>query len=605
MARVFAPAFWDGIRARILTHARISKTAVNSTMADLNFPKFFSYREQVARANLWGRQFLFLNLLLSSAIGLAYFYATPDTSAFLPFFYLLVSWLGQMCFLTFAAYLVGFFPVSLIGSFRLSKGIAVALAVIGDIVLLFDVKLYLIARVHIVPPVISIMMRDLDFYTGLNYNFMYIAVPLVIALQLLFARLAGRSLYTQRGGAVRAAFEIAALCAFLCSHGLSAWADAASYRPITALRSVYPAHYPLTAKSFLASHGWLPEKSTAGGSPGYIYPLTDITSSEARPVNIIMVFANGLSYSDLNDEDTPQILGIKRTYMSFENHYLPYVSAGDNFFAAMFGVPVEYSAAFAEHRTYPVTLEQMYRSEYLVRAISDGSPSDTNYVFVNGALRSVNYVSTKSDEESLKAGAADAGLSEPSRPLALSVVLNDLANPKLSVKARRQRLRSIDAAIGQFMTALDEAGKLEHTVVFITSAQGNPGIVEEGRLFPHQQSHVPFIACLPGGANRGVSMQILSSHFDIAPTIGESILGITTNPSDYSIGEDLLSPDARDRSFIVSSRKDDLLLIRQGSVSIYKSDGNAYFESEGTHKAVSPNLEHLIEAMRIINRFEK
>ncbi len=574
-------------------------------MADLKFPKFFTYREQVARANLWGRQFLFLNLLLSSAIGLAYFYATPDTSAFMPFFYLLVSWMGQMCFLTFAAYLVAFFPVSLIGSYRLSKGWAVVAAVIGDIVLLFDVKLYLIARVHIVPPVISIMMRDLDFYTGLNYNFMYIAVPAVIALQILFARLAGRSLYTQRRSYFRAGFETAALCAFLCSHGLSAWADAASYRPITALRSVYPAHYPLTAKSFLASHGWLPEKSTAGGAPSYIYPLADISASEQKPVNIITVFANGLSYSDLTDEDTPQILRIKRTYMSFENHYLPYATAGENFFAAMFGVPVEYSEAFAEHRTYPVTLEQMYRSEYLVRAISDGSASDSNYVFVNGALRSVNFVSTKSDEESLKAGAADAGLSEPSRPLALSVILNDLLDPSLKGKARRQRLRSIDAAIGQFMTDLDEAGKLERTVVIITSAQGDPSVVQEGRSFQHKQSHVPFIACLPSGANRGVSVQVLSSHFDIAPTIGEAILGITSSPSDYSIGEDLLARNPRDRSFIVSSRKGNLLLIRTGSVSIYKSDGNAYFESEGTQKAVSPNLEDLIEAMRIINRFEK
>jgi membrane-anchored protein YejM (alkaline phosphatase superfamily) len=574
-------------------------------MADLKFPKFFTYREQVVRANLWGRQFLFLNLLLSSGIGLAYFYATPDTTAFMPFFYLLVSWLGQMCFLTFAVYLVIFFPVSLIGSFRLARGTAVAAAVLGDIVLLFDVKLYLIAKVHIVPPVISIMMRDLDFYTGLNYNFMYIAVPVVVALQLLFSRIAGRSLYTQRGTAFRIGFEALAICAFLTSHGLSAWADAASYRPITSLRSVYPAHYPLTARSFLASHGWLPEKSNAGSAPSYIYPLTDITASEAKPVNIIMVFANGLSYADLTEEDTPELLKIKRTYMSFENHYLPYAAASENFFAAMFGVPVEYSEAFSEHRTYPVALEQMYRSEYLVRAVSDGEPEKSNYVFLNGALRSVNYVSTKSDEESLRAGAADAGMSEPSRPLALSVVLNDLLDQKLSGKARVRKLRSIDAAVGQFMTSLEETGRLDHTVVLITSAQGNPLRNQEERIFPHQQNHVPFIICLPRGENRGVSLQILSSHFDIAPTIGEAFLGITTSTSDYSIGEDLLAPNPRDRSFIVSSRKGDLLLIRTGSVSIYKSDGNAYFESEGTQKAVSPNLEHLIEAMRIINRFEK
>ena len=574
-------------------------------MADLKLPKLFSYREQVSRANLWGRQFLFFNLLLSSVIGLAYFYASPSTSAFLPFFSLLVSWLGQMCFLTFAVYLVAFFPISLIGNFRLSRATAVIIATLGDIVLLFDVKLYLIAHVHIVPPVISVMMHDLDFYTGLNYNFMYIAVPVVIALQLLFSRLALRSVYLQKGTLGCTIFEITALVAFLSSHCLSAWADAASYRPITAMRSVYPAHYPLTAKSFLANHGWLPEKSSANGNFEYIYPLSDITVDEVKPSNIIAIFVNGLSYSDLSEENTPNILKIKRTYMSFENHYLPYDSASDNFFAAMFGVPREFSRAFSEHHTYPVTLEQMYRTEYIVKSIYDGKEPDSNYIFVNGALRSVNYITTKSDEESLKAGAADASLAENGRPLALSLVLNDLADPKLTGSKRLGRLRSIDNAVGEFFNKLEDQGYLYNTVVFLTSSHGNPNLITKSGIFPHRASHVPFIICLGNGSNRGVSVQILSSHFDIAPTIGASLLGITTPTSDYSIGENLLSPKARDRDFIVSSRKGDLILIRSASVSIYKSNGNAFFESNDTHKAINPDLEHLIEAMRIIKRFEK
>lgn len=569
----------------------------------LNFSKLFSYREQLSRSSVWGHHFLFLNLILSSVIGFVYFYAAPDTGSFLGFFYLLCSWLGQMCFLTFVVYLLLLFPLSFIGSYRAYRPLCVVIAVLGDAVLLFDVKLYLAAKVHISAPVFSLMFKDLDFYTGLNYNFMYIAIPVVIALQLLFAMLSTRELYKTRRNYFPAVFGTLALLAFVASHSLSAWADASGYRQITAARNVYPAHYPLTARSFLQSHGWASDGGRADQSDhSYTYPLSEITVGEITPRSVVFIFFDGLSYADLSTANTPELMRLKADYMSFENHYLPYDDENDNFFAATFGLPAQYREPLLERRTYPVTLEQMYRSEYSVKAFSDESEIDSARSGLHRSVRSVNYTQASSDEEVFeKAAAALTQESAQPRSFAASLLLNGLGQ-EMPDKKRAQRLRALDRALGDFIGALKDSGVLDKTWVFITSSEGSPSLLSEGSVFSRDCSHVPLIVIRPDGQSRGVSVSSITSHFDLAPSVGAEILGITTPASEYSLGEDIFA-NLRDREFIATVHKNDLILIGQRSVSIYKKNGNAYIESDGTQKPISPNLEQLIEALRQLNRF--
>ena len=221
----------------------------------INYLKNFSYKEQVSRSALWGHHFLFLNVLLSLLIGLTYVYAAPSTDSFTAFFYLIVTWMGHMGFLAFVTYLIILFPLTFIGNFRYYRVFSVIIAVLFHSILLFDAKLYLYVKIHLSLTALNLIFRELDFNTGLNYNFLFIAIPIVIAFELFFAKLSTKNLYRNGSKKWVKITSLVFIAAFVSSHCIHIWADATRYDKITILRSSFPAHYPMTAKSFLSSHG--------------------------------------------------------------------------------------------------------------------------------------------------------------------------------------------------------------------------------------------------------------------------------------------------------------------------------------------------------------
>ncbi len=572
-------------------------------MSTLNFTKVFSYREHVARSSTWGHHFLFLNLILSSIIGFVYLYAAPASSSFLSFGYLLCSWLGQMCFLSCVVYLLILFPLTFIGNFRIYRVLAVIVTVLFDAFLLFDVKLYLAAKVHLSIPVLHLMFEDLDFSTGLNYNFMLIAVPIVILLQLIAAKLSTRELYKTRHNYFPLVFCSIAVIAFLTSHGLSAWADASGYRGITAMRNVYPAHYPLTARSFLANHGLNIENNIdKDGDSSIHYPLSAIETDEstASYAQIVTIFINGLSYSDLNAEDTPNLIALKQSYQSFENHYLPYSERNDNYFASTFGLPLQYAEAVKASHVYPVVREELFRNEYSIRMIESKAGQEPVLAIPHG-LKSFNYTEVNSDLEAFDKAKANIQNYNEERRIALTLSLNSLCK-NTSEREHRLALKRIDSALSQYIDDLNNADLLNKSLVIITSSEGSPLLKDENSIYPRQRQHVPMIIIWPNGQHRAVSEDAITSHFDISPTIGREILGIVSDSSTYSLGKDMAVPAKR--SYITTTSDDSLVLIGDRSVTIYKSNGDAFTENGGNKTAINPDLEHLIGATRELNRFK-
>lgn len=341
----------------------------------------FSYKEQVSRSILWGHYFIFLNILLSCLIGFAYVYAAPDTDSFISFFYLMVSWLGHMSFLTIVCYLVIFFPLAFIGNFRYYRVFSVIISVLIYTILLFDIKIFLLVKVHLGLPAINLIINELDFDTGLNYNFLFAAVPVVIIIESIFAKLTTHSLYKAHHPIfVRSTLILVCSC-FICSHIIHIWADAVQYDKITALRTVFPAHYPMTAKSFLSNHGWLNEDNLyQSQNENYSlvkYPITNIKSEpDPTPQNILLLSLNGLSYSNLSIENTPNLLRFKQRAQSFDAHYLLYEDELDNVFSATYGLPLQYRKSVFSEQLLPVCTEEMLRQDYSARFFASANSQD-------------------------------------------------------------------------------------------------------------------------------------------------------------------------------------------------------------------------------------
>ncbi len=567
----------------------------------------FSYKEQVSRSTSWGHRFLFLNIILTCLIGTAYVYAAPETESFIAFCYLLVTWLGHLSFVDFIVYLVILFPLTFIGNFKLYRTLSVIIAVIAQTILLIDAKLFLVVKAHLSLQVIGLMLRDLDFNTGLNYNFLYIAIPLTIIVQCVFARLCTNSLYRSGHSIPYKVVLVAIVVAFLTSHCLHIWSDAVNYEHINALRSVFPAHYPMTARSFLTNHGWLDENSKSADSEddtAFTYPLQSIEISDTvNNRNVLTIFINGLSYQDLSSEHTPNLWALKQNYHSFENHYLPYDNLRDNIFALTFGLPVEYRSAFSKRNLYPVIADELHRQDYSVRLFTDSyfDLNDRDIVSITGSMKRKDAV--KSETRAVISQTLEALEQLPEgRLFAFNINFNTLNDQKLKEPERIQQLNLIDTEIGNFISKLQEQGRANNTIIMISSSAGNPAISKGHDLtFNRERQHVPLIIMWPENYNRGVSEQEVSSIFDLSPTVGQEALGIVNPCAEYSLGCSLKQLTKRD--FIPVSRNKQLLLIGANFVTIYTKAGNAYSENYGKQVQVKPNLANLISAMRDLNRF--
>lgn len=413
--------------------------------------KRFSYKEQVSRSISWGHYFIFLNILLSCFLGTGYVYSAPPAPDFLSFVYLIITCLGHMSFLTVVVFLVIFFPLSFIGNFRWYRVLSVVLAVIWHTLLLFDIKIYLMVKVHLSFTALNLIVRELDFDTGLNYNFLFIAVPLVLAIEAVFAKITTHSLYrAHHPYLVRSVLAVIGVC-FISSHVMHIWADAARYERITLLRSTFPVHYPMTAKSFLSSHGWLSEEELSREQSlrsEYIhYPLSPLTiDSSATPRNLIVIAINRFSSSHLTHELTPSLSALEEKAHNFDEHYLLYSDEGDNVFSMNFGLPLQYRSAMISSRLLPVTADEMFRQDYVRRLmVSSGATLGHHGRAATATARSSGAQGSAGAAGSAPAPGAPAA-SGSSKDSQLDTYLRELLNnsglrsPQLSVSGNARDL---------------------------------------------------------------------------------------------------------------------------------------------------------------------
>ncbi|MFK7930147.1 MAG: sulfatase [Myxococcota bacterium] len=109
----------------------------------------------------------------------------------------------------------------------------------------------------------------------------------------------------------------------------------------------------------------------------------------------------------------------------------------------------------------------------------------------------------------------------------------------------------LDAALGPFLDTLKSSGKLEHTLIVLTSDHGEEffehGGWWHGTSLYAEQTQVPLVFALPAGELAGERADWQVRSIDVAPTIAR-ILGAEPDPSWE--GRDLFGPDEVD--FIAS-----------------------------------------------------
>jgi arylsulfatase A-like enzyme len=90
---------------------------------------------------------------------------------------------------------------------------------------------------------------------------------------------------------------------------------------------------------------------------------------------------------------------------------------------------------------------------------------------------------------------------------------------------RLRMLSAVDRGVGEVLAALEDRGKLDRTVVVITSDQGffygEHGLAQERRLAYDPSIRIPLLLRYPTLARPGTSIEALAINLDVAPTMLE------------------------------------------------------------------------------------
>ena len=168
-----------------------------------------------------------------------------------------------------------------------------------------------------------------------------------------------------------------------------------------------------------------------------------------------------------------------------------------------------------------------------------------------------------------------------------------------------------DALIGQVLDALERLDLLDDTVVLVFGDHGQEfnenkkNYWGHGSNFSSVQLKVPLAYYAPG-VEGGARHEYRTTHYDIAPTLLTSVLGITNDPVDYSQGRLLFDPS--DRGWIPVGENLKRGFIAEGDV-ILKRGKYGRMEVTDRHLNEMDDFEidaHALgEALQKSNRFYK
>lgn len=328
----------------------------------MNLTPHSPFSSKASQLLSWGHWFTFANIGLVMLISLVYLAADKAPSTFVGWFYMLITWLSHTSFITFCAFVLTIFPLSLVFPYpRHIRGMAAVIASSGIIILMIDAFVYLRLGYHINPASLSdIFVLLWQTILGSSWFNVVIALAIVIAV-LTFELLAGN--YAWRHLAELKSFKFpryatgTIVTCFALSHSLHIWADANAFFDITKQDNVLPLSYPTTAKTLLARHDLLDleryeqARSLELGDKQSTYQPPLVTASckisDHAPVTIYL-FSDAKPYQALVNEvsGSPQNVQLESVLRSG--------NSSDAEFSLIYGLPSYYKDSIVLQQQAPV-----------------------------------------------------------------------------------------------------------------------------------------------------------------------------------------------------------------------------------------------------------
>ncbi|HAH2496546.1 TPA: cardiolipin transport protein PbgA [Escherichia coli] len=576
------------------------------------------YREKVSQMVSWGHWFALFNILLSLVIGSRYLFIADWPTTLAGRIYSYVSIIGHFSFLVFATYLLILFPLTfIVGSQRLMRFLSVILATAGMTLLLIDSEVFTRFHLHLNPIVWQLVINPDENEMARDWQLMFISVPVILLLELVFATWSWqklRSLTRRR----RFARPLAAFLfiAFIASHVVYIWADANFYRPITMQRANLPLSYPMTARRFLEKHGLLDAQEyqrrlIEQGNPDAVsvqYPLSELRYRDmGTGQNVLLITVDGLNYSRF-EKQMPALAGFAEQNISFTRHMSSGNTTDNGIFGLFYGISPSYMDGILSTRTPAALITALNQQGYQLGLFS--SDGFTSPLYRQALLSdfSMPSVRTQSDEQTATQWINWLGryAQEDNRWFSW-VSFNgtniDDSNQQAFARKYSRAAGNVDDQINRVLNALRDSGKLDNTVVIITTGRGIP-LSEEEETFDWSHGHlqVPLVIHWPGTPAQRINA--LTDHTDLMTTLMQRLLHVSTPASEYSQGQDLFNPQRR--HYWVTAADNDTLAITTPKKTLVLNNNGKYrtYNLRGERvKDEKPQLSLLLQVLTDEKRF--
>ncbi|MFM2484163.1 DUF3413 domain-containing protein [Celerinatantimonas yamalensis] len=598
------------------------------------------YRDKVSQLISWGHWFCLGNIVITLLIAIRYLYIAHWPDTYLGQAYMLISWLGQFSFLPFMIFLLTLFPLSfLLPSNRSMRFLGAIIATIGMSALAIDTQVFSRFYVHLNPMLWQLLIDKENNRQSTDVNLVFILVPLIFFMELLMARLCWVSLRRLERRRIGKPIAIGFFICFFLTHIIHVWADATIYRPITSQKINYPLFYPMTARNFLNSYGLIDierirQKSRQAGlhdGNPLTYPERPLeyTNQTTPPMNLLMIVVEGLRFDALNAKSMPKTWQLAQHSLQFTHHYSGSNDHTLGLYSLFYGLPTSYWKSVEEASISPVMFTALKHRDYKIALFnSDG--------FHNAALD--NTVWGDIPAKQLSQAKMDGGVKGDGQVVSLwqqwqaahaqtqpwfnyldftGVVHLDVPPHTLpnSVNSSRQwqtmyqhAVANADQKIGQVLTTLQDSGQLKNTVVIITSDHGQEFSDQQsgrwgyGNNLSKYQTQVPLVIHWPGIAPKVINTD--TSHLDISTTINSELLGVNNQPSDYSIGTDLLTLSSQSRGWILVGNADEQAIYQKHKITLFNNHGDYQVRNRDYQKVnARADMPIILQVLNELRRF--
>ncbi|MGG6418074.1 DUF3413 domain-containing protein [Vibrio cholerae] len=589
-----------------------------------------TYGDRVSRLVGWGHWFAFFNIIAAMLIGTRYISQSPWPETLLGQLYLALSWVGHFGFLVFALYLLVLFPLTfIIPSRSLFRFLAVCFSTLGLTVLLIDTQAYQIINLHLNPVVWELLFSDETSSVSADLQHLFVVLPLIFLLELGLSEWVWRKQRKLSHKRIGRPLAAVFFFSFIASHLIYVWSDAYLYSPVTSQRANFPLSYPMTAKSFMEKHGLLDKEEYSkrlaeqnSDIDGLIYPLEPLEfSRRANNLNVLIVSINNLRADALTPELMPNTYQFANENLNFTNHYS---SSNDMFglFGLFYGLPSTYANSVRVQGNAPLLIDVMKRNDYQFGLFSGNNFADPLYketMFRSLPIEAIAVTNDESspDEQAVQRWAEwlNVGQKQPWFSYLELTTVEEFSELSSAQESAEDRLRSAynlsvpqaDQVINTVLEQLNSLKLMDNTVVVITSNHGTEfnetktNTWGSNTNYSRYQLQVPMVIHWPGKVAGTYAHR--SSHLDFSVTLMQDLLGVSSNPVDYSSGKNLFNESKR--KWILAGDARELALITDSQTTVLDKFGNfkVYDGDYQRLKETNPTLPVLMQGLTELQRF--